>query len=196
MKNKTTNQLELNQLLELLEKNPEQQDLDKDDIHRFLSIYDLKPGDNKVSGKLLLALYNSTAQNKLTLSLFFSKIELYLSRHKATKYFLVNKQLDFLASTLHQYIKDKRHKKFSFRRKHFERFLNRFKIEQGEIKTPLNELKSLYTHWIKVDHPNAKTIKMDMFTDYLKLYFKFKIAQDRRVYFYINKDIKVNMEQK
>lgn len=195
MKNKTTNQLEIDQLLNLLNQNSEEKEnLETDDIHRFLSTYDLKPGNNKIPVKLLLSLYNIYSNKKLKYNQFLKKIDLYLSRYRRSNYFLVNKQLDFLASTLFKHIKDKKDKKIKFRKHHFERFLKRFKIEQGDVVVQLHTLRKLYTEWIRLEHPTIRMLIESRFCDYLKLYFKFKITSNRRIYFYINKNIRVYME--
>ena len=196
MNKKPTNQLEIQQLLDLLKENPEenQTNQNRDEIYKFLSNYDLKPGDNRISGKLLYQLYKIGSIEHISESEFYSRLSLYLYKISNTKYYLVNKKLDFLSSKLYEYVEQTKHKKLRFRRNHFEKFLDRFDLKTGDIPNQYITLEKLYYYWIRIENPRAKTINKTKLPSHFKLYFKYKKTLNG-IFYYLNKDVKTILKE-
>lgn len=182
------------ELLSLAEKKEEAEEvvLLQDDLFSFLQTFNIRSGEQLVRKAVLQALYMAWSKNPLTKTQLSLKLSHYLQDHvKGSKqYYKVNLDAFELNKKLLLYIeKNKTDKtKTASWRKHFEDFLNSYKIEAGKKWIQGSILKHLYDKW---SFNNKRKILLSdvQLHAFLRLYFKHKRNGISRMdWFAVNED--------
>lgn len=120
----------------------------KNDILSFLTIFNITPGDERVPMSVIKELYFNWSKSPLKGKALSRELNKYLPNIQY-KYFLLNRKAISISQEAYSLL-EKRTQKITrspnFRR-HFENFLNRFKITQGDYYIEHYVLYKLYEQW-------------------------------------------------
>lgn len=195
LKNNLPNTLTQEELLKILKEDPseiKEEDNQTDDILGFVSFFNLKPGKNLVPKKLIYQLYQYWSKAPISSNNFFNKFTLYFQPtgygHR-TSFYLNLESINISKRLLKLIDKHTRIKtKSPTYKRHFESFLNHYKLKAGKIWIESYILYYLYDKWtykIKKKHPLSK----EQFYNFCKLYFPKNRITTSSVLFYQVDDI-------
>lgn len=197
VRKKLPNSISTEELLDLLEK-PELQrktsevenviDFGKNDIFRFFSTFDIKPGREKITNTLLYSLYNKWSENPVSISGFVNSAKIYLdytyNDRKALMFFLDSNYFKIISKTKEIFNNKGEVKRHPFQRQ-FEKFLSAHKISSGSNYIPSYVIYFLYDSWV-FDTRKRGQLKYKAFRKFIKLYVTYKITPQEILYIGIN----------
>lgn len=169
------------ELLDLLNENPTTTSNFeyKNDILDFVSVYNLKDGDNKISNSLVYELYKTWSINPLNRNTFGKELcKLFVNRSYAPGFaiFLNKDKLFFLEKiTPKKQNKTKRKQWVN----HFKKFISKYELKSGRFFVKDVILYNLYDRWI-YQNGTKKYLGKAQFLKFCKLFFqrpKYKIIK-------------------
>lgn len=174
MTKKPITQISSEDLLKLLEggsfteKNiPEQ----KNDIIEFISQFNLKQGEERVTLGLLYQFYSAWSKNRVNRKIFSYNIGLYFFIKDS--YILLNGDyLQLLKSTANKLPKKRIKTKRRYFKKHFENYLNKYSINKGSFFVKDSILYNLYDKWT-YGFKKRNPLKLSQLNEFFKI-FKFE----------------------
>lgn len=176
---KTINQLTNEELNKLIESSPAiQQDeptfVYYNDALEFVSFYNLRPGPERVQLKLLFKLYrywSQTPMTRLKFSYEMTDLFQYNSYGNGKSVVCLDKSSKKIKVAMSQFFKKQDRTKMKGYKKHFDTFLNFYKITSGSFYIKDTVLYDLYDKWVYKNH-NKKPLNFRNFLSFVKLYFK------------------------
>jgi len=196
LKKSLPNSLSNEQLIELLQTAPDALQayaLTNNDIIPFLSIYNIKPGKNLITRRLVYNLYSKWSPNPLLSRQFSRELSQYLLVHQKgpVQYYRLNikafKLKEEALKLIQQSSMDKT--KSPRYKQHFENFLKYYNITSGNYWIPSYGLYYIYDMWsykIRKNNPLGEI----QFFNFCKLYFDYKRKSVSRVMFFrVSKNI-------
>ena len=157
----------------------------KNDVLLFLTIFNITPGDNKVPLGVIKDLYKSWSKDPLRPQALSRELNKYLPN--VNRYYMINKQALNISQEAYNLLLQKTYKitKSPTYRRHFENFLSRFKIIQGDYYMEHYVLYKLYEQWTY--ETCYKPLSYKKFFKLCCLYFKHKRKTSNRMeWFAIN----------
>lgn len=191
---KLPNSLTTEELLELADKpNKEAEVLEtsKNDVLRFLTTYNIKPGKQTVKKRLLYDLYRKWSDDPLESKNFNLEVGKYLLVHfkGIQAYYCINRKGFRLAMDIEElYLKHSKDKtKVIGYKKHFDSFLKHYELKPGKYYIETFVLYTLYDKWTYKNGAN-NPLGYNQFYNFCKLYFTKKRKTSNRVaWFGVNK---------
>lgn len=179
----------------------------RNDIIEFLSVYNIKPGDDRVKNTTLYNLYklwSKTPVNQITFSR--NLFELFPTIRYGTSHAVcINKTAIKLKEESWKILKPMDKRKYPGWKKHFELYLNKYSIKKGRFFVKSSVLYNLYDQWrFKVQkYIKRRPLGSIQFINFCKLYFNCKIINgsswfgvDRSIQQHLTKEIINNMNTK
>lgn len=186
---------ELEELLKLAEKDdfsyetPKEEALAHklDDTIRFLTTFNIQPGDNYVRKSALYQIYRKWSHSPIGVNKFATIVGSYIpfSTKGPHTYYRVNLKASELSIEVYKNIEDTSIDKNKSKnwRVHFENFLNKFSITKGTYWIESYMLYYLYDKWTyEIKRKNC--IGYNQFVSFLDVYFEHKRKTADRVEWY------------
>lgn len=185
------NNASLDELLNTIEESEEKDVIGvSDDVFSFLSHFNILPGENLVLKSVVYDLYRTWSKEPLDRTRFSLRLGKHFIRQTTNGrlYFKINvDSLSIQKETLLVLEKTKTNRiKYPTWQKHFNDFLNHYKISKGKTWVQSFVLMHFYDKWC---YKNKRKIKFSEITffNFCKLYFKYKRnAESRMMWFGIN----------
>lgn len=192
---KSITELSEKELLDLLGSNPDQLKIYEwnTDIMEFISVYNLKSGNEYITTKLLYRLYCLWSKNPVKRkTLTNTLMDLFPSvRTGDSHVVLLNKSAMNLKEEAYLYIKSKNKIKNRNYKDHFDSYINHYSIKNGGLFIKDTVLYNLYDKWCyKKRHP----LSFKQFNNFCKLYFKEKLI-DKHYWFSVDESIKTYLTE-
>lgn len=166
------------ELLEALEDSTTTEKPTEHSVLQFLAEFNIKPGQEKISGRTLYKLYFyhtdepvSTLEFHLILTSYFE-----YEKHNNDKGYYVNRKAKVITERLGYYLalkkQIKKTKNPHFRR-HFENFIESHGLKRGTKNIPAQALFFFYDKW-QYENKLKTRLPYRVFTEMIKLYFDTK----------------------
>lgn len=153
----------------------------KNDILEFISIYNLKEGNDKVKIHVLYNLYKLWSKNPINKRTFGKEITpLFSSIHGRTcTIFLLNKASLNLKEECWKLLKPQDKRKYPGYKLHFDKYLFKYSIKKGSFFVKDIVLYNLYDKWCFKRHKivNRKPLGLNQFINFCKLYFDCRLIK-------------------
>lgn len=165
----------------------------KTDVIEFISFYQLKLGDNKVTSALLYNLYRRWSNNPIPRQSFTKEVtELFpVTRWGIGYLFGLNKSKEELLNTKAEFNKKKLKTKSPKYAKHFQNYLKHFNIKSGSFYVKDVVLYNLYDKWRQY---KRHLFSLEQFIPFCKIFFKYKKIKGN-YYFAVDKEIKSQLSE-
>lgn len=181
-KSKLTSELSEDELLKLIQESDDTEDSSlnyKNNILEFISAYNIKRGKERVSKRIMYALYRAWSINAVTNSIFTTEMtkffDTYYYRDKV--YYLLDKKALKLASETYNLLKTPDKVKFKAWANHFHKFLDYYNIKKGSYYVKDKFVYELYSRFLTITSEkkiDRKPISYKQFIKFCKMYFKEK----------------------
>ncbi len=196
-KKKAPNNYELDELLDLLDQeSPEIKEeafiKDDDEVLGFISYYNIKPGENRVSVTLLKELFRKWTNSSISSDLFFKEFSKYFTRYCDAKRAYYGLNLDSLAlaeKAKKVLLKKPNRTKSKTAKLHFEGFLGHYNISEGNLWVSLSSVYVLYNKWTTTKSASKTTLSKASLRKFMDLYFESKKAMNK-IWFKLNNEIR------
>lgn len=200
------NNLTIEELLESAEDDKQEKEINNidwnNDVVSFLLTFNIKSGPHPVPKPLFFALYKHWSKNPIIKTKFNIEIAKFLIRHQKgpNQFYLIDKDAFKISEEIQQFILKKTVDKTKSKsyKKHFENFLKKYQLKQGNYYVESYILYYLYDKWVFSIKKKAP-LGENQFFNFCKLYFTFKRNSESRVsWFGVDKEglFKVMSEQK
>lgn len=185
---------ELLELLESEKEKPEEKLEYKNDVLYFLSVYNIKEGDNRVPNRTIYELYKAWSNDPLNQRTFYRELAGLLPRHPNSKatYYLINESAINLTAKAYKLLQEDKIDvtKSPRYRQNFELFLKETNLKPGNYKLESFILYKIYDNWHYSKKSKAKYLGKYNFIHMLKLYFKkSRIGSTKLAWFSVDKSI-------
>ena len=183
---KLPDNIQLEDLLEALDSKVEGTN-SIDPIVVFLQRFDIKPGNERVTGKLLYNLYNRTTKNPYKKIKFSLELNKYISKELNSNYFLINQPFEHLNELCDKVQRKHDKVKSPTYHQHFQNFLRKYHIEESNQWVEDYILYNLYDSWsysIHKKHPLSK----EYFYRFCNIYFEKQVTKTT-TYYGVNKNV-------
>lgn len=160
------------------------------DVLPFLSHYNIEPGENKVSKRIIYQLYKAWSEEPLSRVGFGGEIHKYIpNEHSA--YMLLNFKAIEVGYKTFELIQESKYdkRKNPNHRAHFEKFLNTFNIKKGNMWIEGFVLFYLYDKWT-FETKKQHYIGKKNFSAFLELYLpKKRVGSSKMKWFTVDQSI-------
>lgn len=158
------------------------------DVMEFISVYNLKSGEEQITTKLLYKLYRLWSKNPVTNAILTNTLtDLFPSRRNNANviYILLDKSTLNLKEEAYKYIKKQDKSKNKKWLEHFYKFKHELCIEKGGLFIKDTVLYNIYDKWC---YKKRSSVSIAQFNNFCKLHYNFKII-DRHYWFSLNESI-------
>lgn len=195
MSKKTLTQYSEEELLLALQQ-PEQSNVQAKDnsIPMFLSFYKIEPGNDLIITRFLYSLYKLWANNPVTKTVFYNETGKYLITHQkgAQEFYMINRSSLNLSSEAHKLVIARlgdRTKQLPWK-KHFDAFIEHFKIKPGSYFLESFVLYDLYDQYVFKTKKKGH-LGIDSFINFCRLYFtQERLTSNKVSWFGVDESIK------
>lgn len=196
MTKKPITQISSEDLLKLLEDNKDIKDenhiIYKNDIVDFISKFNLKQGQEKVSTRILYIIYTVWSKNKVNKRTFSTHLGSFFECKPSPGNKELMVLLDLTSNELLRKTIIKKKRKFKhnpkFLKEHFENYLSKYDIKKGSFFVKSSILYNLYDKWV-YSFRKQRPLKTTQFDQFFKI-FTFAIKSiDNENWFGIDKSI-------
>jgi hypothetical protein len=199
---KLINEYSVEELLKLMDSSKEdvtqksEEEYVNNESIRFLAYYDIKPGNHRISTKLLFKLFKSWTKDRSYkyenfVRDLFSQLEIKNTtfRREKYQYFKINKNI----LNITRYLEESKPKKIIFRKtmfykKFMEEFLEQHNIKAGPIFVEADILYYLFDYYNQ--KKTRRMVSYERFVSLCHLYFESKQLGFGSTWFGVNESIK------
>lgn len=175
------------ELLKILETSPQDTPSStsyKNDVLDFINYYKFNQGPYKIDSTVLYVIYQHWSNNALNKKTFKIHMSRFFEATNNSKYLLLNIDPFIINNILQQLRKKQDKTKSKPWKKHFENFIDHYKLSSGTLYLSTIILFKLYKNW----KGYKKGLGLNQFSNFLNLYFKHKIINQNK-WFGVNKSI-------
>lgn len=155
---------------------------ESDNVLSFLMAFQIKPGKDKVTGRLFYELYKKWATDPVSKVAFSLKFNMYIAPDNDARYYSVDRSGFKIGQEVEKYLlaNSRPVTKSKTYKNHFEHFLKKYSLKPGKRFVEVFVLYYLYDKWtyqIKKKQPLGPV----QFQSLCKLYFKNRRISSSRV---------------
>lgn len=187
-------------LLKELEKTPVQEQLEipkpkkENDIMRFLTTFNIEPGDQMIERKIIYKLYEQYSQDPVGEKKFYKLLAKYITttNGKRTRvFFNINQKSLDLSEKVTNLLKPRTRPstKMIPLQMHFNNFVKKYELKAGKkpnfIWVSTKVLYDLYDEWVFAIR-KKKPLSYKEFTNFCKIYFPISKESDKKVWLMLN----------
>lgn len=146
------------------------------DIMDFISVYNIKSGQERITSKLLYKLYSLWSQDPIKRKTFTDTLmDLFPStKDGLSTIILLNKNILNLKEEAYNYVKQHDKTKDKGWLEHFNKYLHVYCIKKGRLFIKDTVLYNLYDKWC---YKKRKPLGFAQFNNFCKLYFDYKFIK-------------------
>lgn len=189
--NSLTNKELLDSIKDVSNDEPVILETHSNDVLKFLTTYNIKPGKQLVMKRLLYDLYRKWSKMPVDPRKFTFEVGKYLLLHGTRRpCYFINREGFTLAQEIEklyiQHTKDKT--KIVNYKRHFDSFLNYYGLKPGNYYIESYVLYNLYDKWVYKNGNQRHPLGSNQFHSFCKLYFKKeRLTSNRVAWFGVNK---------
>lgn len=195
MKSKNLTELTDAELLELIENPVSSPNTITNNIIDFISVYNLKTGDEPIKIRLLYNLYKAWTKNPLSPRIFSNTLtNLFTSKQSAGNTLVyLNKSAINVHTEVLKLVEPADKTRQKGWTDHFNKYLLHYGIKKGGLFIANNVLYNLYDKWTYKNN-NRRPLGPNQFNNFCKVFFEYKNVQGR-LWFKIDKSIEQHLTE-
>lgn len=178
---KAITELSDEEIIKLAHQSSETKIEHSNDIMEFVSVYNLKTGEERITTKLLYNLYSKWSQNPVTRKTFaLVLIDLFPSiRYGKSHVICLDKKAINLKEETYNYLKRMDKTKQKNWTIHFKKYLSKYQLKKGGLFIKDTVLYNLYDKWCFKGYKtkNYHPLSLYQFNNFCKLFFKNKLVK-------------------
>lgn len=184
---KTATQVQTEELLNLLDEDNTSDEVNyteyKNDILQFISVFNLKPGEEYIKAFTLYSIYKVWSKTPISKTAFYSEICKYFESLNGKGYKINRNAIQLTHEAYVKFEKKKIRLKSKYWTKHFEDFILYYSIKNGSFWLEDEILYFLYDKYTyERNILNTNRLSKELFFTYADLFFKHKITKTGKVY--------------
>lgn len=163
------------------------------DVLEFISVYNLKTGEERIIGKLLYKLYKLWSKNPINKKTFVSTLtDLFPSMQNGPNLaILLDKKALDLKQEAYNYVKPRSKVKDKGWIEHFQKYLSNYSIKKGSFFVKDIVLYKLYSQLFNKKH---NPLGLVQFNNFCKMYFTTKLIK-KNYWFGLNETIQNHLTE-
>lgn len=160
----------------------------KNDILTFIATFDIQPGEDKIKKTTLFSIYKVWSKNAIKRNEFHLELGKFLpiTKMRLTQGYKINQNAIKLTHSAYKEFQKESNKLLSKHwTKHFQNFLDLYKVKPGEFwieDSILYFIYDKYNHQMGLDKSNNTALSEKTFYSYSDVYLPYKITRFGKVY--------------